>query len=57
MRTLAQAAPLIHDFLMKEEQDMRFDQWMAGLKKNAVIKVNQDLAPIVGVTLEGLRDE
>jgi peptidyl-prolyl cis-trans isomerase C len=57
MRTLAQAAPLIHDFLLKEEQDMRFDQWMAGLKKNAVIKVNQDLAPIVGVTLEGLRDE
>jgi parvulin-like peptidyl-prolyl isomerase len=57
MRTLAEAAPLIHDFLLKEEQDMRFDQWMAGLKKMAVIKVNQDLAPIVGVTLEGLRDE
>lgn len=57
MRTLAEAAPLIHDFLLKEEQDMRFDQWMAGLKKNAQIKVNQDLAPIVGVTLEGLKDE
>ncbi len=57
MRTLAEAAPLIHEFLLKEEQDMRFDQWMAGLKKNALIKVNQDLAPIVGVTLEGLKDE
>ncbi len=57
MSTLAEAAPRIRDFLLKEEQDVRFDQWMAGLKKNAVIKVNQDLAPIVGVTLEGLKDE
>jgi parvulin-like peptidyl-prolyl isomerase len=57
MATLAEAAPRIRDYLLKEEQDMRFDQWMAGLKKNAVIKVNQDLAPIVGVTLEGLNDE
>ncbi len=57
MGTLAEAAPRIREYLMKEEQDVRFDQWMAGLKKNAVIKVNQDLAPIVGVTLEGLKDE
>jgi hypothetical protein len=57
MGTLAEVAPRIQDYLLKEEQDVRFDQWMAGLKKNAVIKVNQDLAPIVGVTLEGLKDE
>jgi parvulin-like peptidyl-prolyl isomerase len=57
MGALAEAAPRIREYLMKEEQDVRFDQWMAGLKKNAVIKVNQDLAPIVGVTLEGLKDE
>ncbi len=47
----------IHDDLMKEEEDYRFDQWMAGLKRKSVIKVNQEMAPVIGVTLEDLREE
>lgn len=57
MRTFAEARDLIHDSLMKEEQDQRFDQWMAELKRKATIKVNQDMAPVVGVTLEGFSEE
>lgn len=47
----------VRDSLLKEEQDLRFDQWMAGLKKKTTIRVNQEMAPVVGVTLEGLREE
>lgn len=57
MQSFEEVRDRIHDFLLKQEQDLRFDQWMAGLKKKATIKVNQDMAPIVGVTLEGLKDE
>ncbi|HTC19207.1 MAG TPA: peptidyl-prolyl cis-trans isomerase [bacterium] len=57
MRPFAEVKDQIHDDLMKEEQDHRFDQWMTDLKKKSVIKVNKDLAPVIGVTLEDLREE
>jgi peptidyl-prolyl cis-trans isomerase SurA len=42
----------ILDELSKEEKDLRFDQWMTDLKRRSTIRVNPDLAPVVGVTLE-----
>ncbi len=57
MQSLAEVQDQIHESLLKEEQDLRFDQWMADLKKKATIKVNKDMALVVGVTLEGLREE
>ena len=57
MQSFAEVKEGIRDSLLKEEQDQRFDQWMAGLKKKAAIRVNQEMAPVVGVTLEGLREE
>jgi parvulin-like peptidyl-prolyl isomerase len=57
MMLFPEARVRIHDDLMKEEQDHRFDQWMADLKRKATIKVNQDMAPVIGVTLEDLREE
>ncbi len=47
----------IHDSLLKEEQDHRFDEWMEDLKKKSTIKVNQEMAPVIGVTLEGMSEE
>lgn len=55
MRTLAEVRGKIRDELLKREQDKRFGLWMAVLKKKANIKVNQDMAPIVGAALEGTR--
>lgn len=52
-----EAKTAIHDDLTKEEQDHRFDEWMADLKRKSVIKVNQEMAPVIGVTLEDLREE
>ena len=57
MQSFAEVKNQIDESLLKEEQDQRFDQWMAGLKKKATIRVNQEMAPVVGVTLEGLREE
>jgi peptidyl-prolyl cis-trans isomerase SurA len=57
MRPFTEVRDQIHDDLMKEEQDLRFDQWMTDLKKKSIIKVNKDLAPVIGVTLEDLREE
>ena len=57
MRPFAEVRDQIHDDLTKEEQDHRFDQWMTELKKKSSIKVNKDMAPMIGVTLEDLRDE
>jgi peptidyl-prolyl cis-trans isomerase SurA len=57
MRPFAEVKDQIHDDLLKEEQDLRFDQWMTDLKKKSIIKVNKDLAPVIGVTLEDLREE
>ena len=56
MRPFAEVKDQIHDDLTKEEQDLRFDQWMTDLKKKSTIKVNKDLAPIIGVTLEDLSE-
>lgn len=53
MRTLAEVKDKIRDELLKKEQDKRFGLWMAVLKKKADIKVNQDMAPIIGAALEG----
>jgi peptidyl-prolyl cis-trans isomerase C len=52
MRGFAEVRDRIYDGLLKEEQEHRFDQWMAELKKKADIKVNEEMAPVVGVTLE-----
>ena len=57
MQPFTEVKNQINESLLKEEQDQRFDQWMAGLKKKATIRVNQEMAPVVGVTLEGLREE
>ena len=57
MQSFGEVKNEIRDSLLKEEQDQRFDQWMASLKKKAAIRVNQEMAPVVGVTLEGLRDD
>lgn len=57
MIPLSEARGRIHDDLTKEEQDHRFDQWMADLKRKATVKVNQEMAPVIGVTLEDLREE
>jgi peptidyl-prolyl cis-trans isomerase SurA len=57
MRPFAEVKDQIHDDLMKEEQDLRFDQWMADLKRKSAIRVNKDMAPIIGITLEDLREE
>lgn len=57
MKPFAEVKDQIHDDLTKEEQDHRFDQWMIDLKKESIIKVNKDMAPVIGVTLEDLRDE
>ena len=48
MRPLSVVAGQIHDRLLKEEQDFRFDQWLTGLKEKAVIRVNQEMAPLMG---------
>jgi peptidyl-prolyl cis-trans isomerase C len=57
MGSFVEMKDAVRESLLKEEQDMRFDQWMAGLKKKTTIRLNQEMAPMVGVTLEGLRDE
>ncbi len=57
MQSLEDVRDNIHDSLLREEQDRRFDQWMAGIKRKATIRVNQSMAPLVGVTLEDTRDE
>ena len=57
MQTFPEVKDAIHDSLLKEEQDLQFDQWMADLKKRSMIKVNEQMAPVVGVALEGSREE
>jgi parvulin-like peptidyl-prolyl isomerase len=57
MRTLAEVQGQIHEALLKRAQDERFDQWMLVLKKNAKIKVKEDMAPVVGAALEGHREK
>ncbi len=57
MRSFAEVKDKIYDDLLKEEQDHRFDQWMADLKKRSTIKVNQEMAPMIGVSLEGFRED
>lgn len=48
MRTLAEMAPEIREKLTKEEQDYRFDQWLTDLKEKADIRVNREMAPLIG---------
>ena len=57
MQSFPEVKDAIHDSLLKEEQDLQFDQWMADLKKKSMIKVNEEMAPVVGVALEGSREE
>ncbi|MGH7738996.1 MAG: peptidylprolyl isomerase, partial [bacterium] len=57
MRDFAQVRRLIDDSLLKEEQDLRFDQWMLNLKRSSVLRVNPDLAPVLGITLEGSHEK
>ena len=56
MKPFTEVRDQIHEDLLKEEQDHRFDQWMADLKKKAVIKVNQEMAAAIGIDLEDKRD-
>jgi len=56
MRSLEEVRPRITEALLKEEQDARFDEWMTGLKRKAVIRVNPLLAPVVGAIPEGTND-
>lgn len=57
MRDFAQVRRRIDDSLLKEEQDSRFDQWMLELKRHSVLRVNPDLAPVLGITLEGSHEK
>jgi peptidyl-prolyl cis-trans isomerase SurA len=57
MQDFTQVRLTIHDSLLKEEQDLRFDQWMLDLKRRSVIRINPDLAPVLGVTLEDSNDK
>ncbi len=56
MRPFSEVRQRILDNLLKEERDSRFDEWMAGLKRKADIRVNPLLASVVGATLEELKD-
>lgn len=57
MRPFSEVKEGIHDDLLKEEEDQRFDQWMAEMKKKSIIKVNKDMAPMIGVVLEDMREQ
>lgn len=57
MQPFHEAKEGFHRRLLREEQDLRFEQWMAGLKRAAEIKVNEDMALMVGVDLEDMRDQ
>lgn len=52
MQSFPQVRDRIQDDLLREERDHRFDQWMSELKKRSSIKVNQDMALVIGVALE-----
>lgn len=56
MRPFPEVRDAIHDALLKEEQDHRFDQWMADLKRKADIRVNPEMAAAIGIDLEDKRD-
>ena len=57
MRSLTEVQSQIREALLKKAQDERFDQWMMILKKNAKIKVKEEMAPVVGAALEGHREK
>jgi parvulin-like peptidyl-prolyl isomerase len=57
MRAFGDVREEIRDGLLKEEQDLRFDQWMTDLKRRSTIRVNPDLAPVLGVTLEASNEK
>ena len=57
MQAFGDVREQIRDGLLKEEQDLRFDQWMTDLKRRSTIRVNPDLAPVVGVTLEASNEK
>jgi peptidyl-prolyl cis-trans isomerase C len=57
LQTLGEARERIHDQLLKLEQGFRFDQWMTGLKEKAVVRVNQEMAPLVGIIPEVSSDQ
>jgi parvulin-like peptidyl-prolyl isomerase len=57
MASFAEVKDRIHGDLLKTEEDLRFDQWMADLKAKSVIRVNKNMAPIIGINLEDLRGQ
>ncbi len=56
MRPLSEVAGDIHDRLLRQEKDYRFDQWMTGLKEKAVIRVNREMETLIGEIPEANRE-
>jgi len=52
MRQLKDVKAEIRDLLLKREQDRLFLQYLAELKRTATVKVNRDLASVVGIVWE-----
>ena len=52
MRSFPEARAGIREALEREEKDLRFNEWMIGLKKASTIEVNKDMAPVIGVAWE-----
>lgn len=52
MRSFAEVRDRIREDLSREEKDQRFNEWMAGMKRSASIKVNKDMGPVIGVPSE-----
>jgi peptidyl-prolyl cis-trans isomerase C len=57
MQTFAQVSDAIRGNLTRQEEELRFNQWMENLKRKAAIKVNKAMAPVIGVSLDRLRVE
>jgi len=57
MRRLEDVRAEIRDLLIRKEQDRLFLQYLAALKRSATVKVNQDLASVVGIVWEDTPDE
>jgi peptidyl-prolyl cis-trans isomerase C len=54
MQSFAQVSEAIRGVLTRQEEELRFNQWMENLKRKAAIKVNKAMAPNIGVSLEHL---
>jgi len=55
VRSLKEAGPAVRDLLLKRERDRRFVDWLVSIKKTATVRVNPDLAVVVGIVWEDTR--